>query len=94
MKIKILEINLIKADKGKVKARADIVFDGFTIKGFKVIQNEDKKTYVTPPSYLAGMFWRPLFKTETEGDWREIQRKVLEEYNKQQIVEVLDEAFK
>lgn len=90
MKMKIIEIILVKADKGKVKARADIVFDGFTLKGFKVIENDDGKTYVTPPSYLAGTFWRPLFKTETEEDWKEIQRRVIDKFTDKEIEESLE----
>lgn len=88
--MKIIEIVLVKADKGKVKARADIVFDGFTLKGFKVIQNDDGKTYVTPPSYQAGNFWRPLFKTESEEDWKEIQKKVLDKFTDKEIEETLE----
>jgi DNA-binding cell septation regulator SpoVG len=91
--MKIIEINLVKADKGKVKARADILFEGFMIKGFKVIQDDGGKTYVTPPSYNAAGFWRPLFKTESEEDWKEIQRKVLEVFNSQQLKEVSDETL-
>jgi DNA-binding cell septation regulator SpoVG len=85
----IIEIILVKADKGKVKARADIVFDWFTLKGFKVIQNDEGKIYVTPPSYNVGMFWRPLFKTESEEDWKEIQRQVIDKFDKQEIEESL-----
>lgn len=90
MKMKILEVILVKADKGKVRARADIVFDGFTIKGFKVIQNDDAKIYVTPPSYQAGNFWRPLFKTESLEDWKEIQKRVLDQYETKEIEETLE----
>lgn len=92
--MKILEVQLIKTSKGQVKARADILFDGFTLKGFKVIQNSEGKTYVTPPSYLAGSFWRPLFKTESEEDWNEIQRKVLDEFSKREIEEIFEEPNK
>ncbi len=88
--MKIKEIKLVKADKGMVQARVDITFEGFILKGFKVIQNAEGKTYVTPPSYLAGTFWRPLFYTEVEEDWNEIQRRVLEAFNNQQIKEVLE----
>lgn len=88
--MKIKEIKLVKADKGMVQARVDITFEGFILKGFKVIQDKTGKTYVTPPSYLAGTFWRPLFYTEVEEDWNEIQRRVLEAFNNQQIKEVFE----
>ena len=92
MKMKIKDIKLIKADKGMVKARVDITFDGFILKGFKVIKDNEGKTYVTPPSYLAGTYWRPLFFTETEEDWNQIQKRVLETFNNQEIEEVLNET--
>ena len=90
--MKIKDIKLIKADKGMVKARVDITFDGFILKGFKVIKDNEGKTYVTPPSYLAGTYWRPLFFTETEEDWNQIQKRVLETFNNQEIEEVLNET--
>ena len=90
MKMKIQEILLVKAEKGKVKARADIVFEGFTLKGFKVIQDESGKTYVTPPSYQAGGFWRPLFKTEKKEDWEQIQHEVIDKYENKEIEECLE----
>ena len=94
MKMKILEVALVKTKSDKVKARADISFDGFILKGFKVIQDKTGKVYVTPPSYQAGSFWRPLFKTETEEDWKAIQQAVLDKFDKSQIDEVFDEALK
>jgi DNA-binding cell septation regulator SpoVG len=87
MNMKILEVALVKTKSEKVKARADIHFDGFLLKGFKVIQ-------VTPPSYQAGPFWRQLFKTDSEDDWKEIQRTVLDKFEKLQMEESFDEALK
>lgn len=92
--MKILEVALVKTKSEKVKARADIHFDGFLLKGFKVIQDKEGKVYVTPPSYQAGSFWRPLFKTDIEDDWKEIQRTVLDKFEKSQIDESFDEALK
>ncbi len=86
--MKILEIQIIKTKLGKVQARIDVHFEGFWLKGFKVIQDsETRKEYVTPPSYLAGTFWRPLFKTDSKEDWQEIQRRILEEYGMAQMNE-------
>lgn len=90
--MKILEIEIVKTKSEKVKARADIHFDGFLLKGFKILQDEEtKKEYVTPPSYQAGNFWRPLFKTDSPDDWQEIQRRVLTKFNQVQIEEVANE---
>lgn len=82
MSMKIIEVQILKAKSEKVIARADVHFEGFLLKGFKVIRDEKtNKEYVTPPSYLAGVFWRPLFKTDSLEDWQEIQRRILQEYD-------------
>jgi hypothetical protein len=47
---------------------------------------------VTPPSYLAGNFWRPLFKTDSPEDWQEIQRQVLKKFNEYLIDETVNET--
>ena len=94
MSMKIIEVQILKAKSEKVIARADVHFEGFLLKGFKVIRDEKKnKEYVTPPSYLAGAFWRPLFKTDSLEDWQEIQRRILEEFSTQQMKESLDEQY-
>ena len=90
--MKIIEIKLVDTKSDSVKARADIHFEGFTLKGFKVLQDpKTHKEYVTPPSYRAGPYWRPLFATDTKEDWQEIQKEVLKRYNIQQMQEVIDE---
>lgn len=94
MKMKILEVQIVKTKSEKVRARADVHFDGFILKGFKILQDEDtKKEYVTPPSYLSPSGWRALFKTDLPEDWQEIQRRILEEYNLNQMKEVVDESY-
>lgn len=91
-KLKVLSVEIVKTKEGKVKARADVQFAGFLLKGFKVIQDEQtKKEYVTPPSYRAGAFWRSLFKTDSKEDWQEIQRRILQEYNQKQMEESVNE---
>lgn len=93
-KLKILEVAIVKTKSESVKARADIHFDGFWLKGFKIIQ--DRKTlqeYVTPPSYLSDKGWRELFRTDGAKDWHEIQRRVLKEYEELQMKESVDEPL-
>lgn len=92
MKMKIKEIALIKSQSEMVKARADITFDGFVLKGFKVIKNKEGKTYVTPPSYKAGAFWRELFHTEEEEDWDMIQKAVLSKFEEMEIGEEFEDS--
>lgn len=92
MKMKILEVQIVKAKSEKVRARADVHFEGFWLKGFKVIQDpETKKEYVTPPSYSSPQGWRTLFKTDSPEDWQEIQRRILEKYNQTLMKEAADE---
>lgn len=82
MKMKIISVSIVKTVSPKVKARADVEFDGFVLKGFKVIQDEStRKDYVTPPSYLSPKGWRPLFKTTNPDDWQEISRRIVQEYD-------------
>lgn len=91
MTMKILEVHIIKTKSEKVKARADVHFDGFWLKGFKIIQDaETKREYVTPPSYQSPHGWRGLFKTDLPEDWEKIQRRILEEYNHHLMQEITD----
>lgn len=95
IKIKILGVQIIKTHSEKVKARADVHFEGFWLKGFKVLRDEDKKKeYVTPPSYLSPSGWRTLFKTDLPEDWQEIQCRILEEYDHHLIEESVSELDK
>lgn len=92
MTMKILEIQLIKAKSDKVQARADVHFEGFWLKGFKVVRDlEKKKEYVTPPSYFSQQGWRALFKTDSLEDWQEIQRRILEEYTLSLMKEAVED---
>lgn len=92
MKIKILDVQIVKTRSETVKARADIQFDGFLLKGFKVLQDIDtKQEYVTPPSYKSPAGWRALFKTDRKEDWQEIQRRVLKAYNEYLMKESADQ---
>lgn len=89
--LKILEISFVKTRSDSVKARVDIHFEGFTLKGFKVLQDEGTKRYfLTPPSYLSPKGWRKLFKTDHFEDWQEIQRCVLERFDRLQMEEAAE----
>jgi hypothetical protein len=79
--MKIIEIQIVKTKSENVKARIDIHFEGFWLKGFKILQDpETKKEYVTPPSYKSFEGWRPLFKTDDSEDWKLLQQRILEKY--------------
>lgn len=90
--MKILEVTFLESKSEKVLARADVHFDGFLLKGFKVLKDEKtNKEYVTAPSYKAGIYWRPLFRTDTVEDWQQIQERVLQKFNEKQIKESIEE---
>lgn len=82
----ILDITFLESSSGHVIARADVHFEGFTLKGFKILKDEEtNKEFVTPPSYKAGTIWRWLFKTDSLEDWKHIKQRILDEYNAKQI---------
>lgn len=93
--MKILEVTFLESKSELVLARADVHFEGFLLKGFKVLKDpKTNKQYITPPSYKAGMYWRPLFRTDTVEIWHMIQSRILEEYDKKQIEESMQETNK
>ena len=89
----IIEIKFMKvsSERRKVLARATIEFETFTLGGFKILEDDNKKAYVTPPSYKSGGCWRMTFITKREDDWEKLKEKVLEEYNLWLIKEAADE---
>ena len=89
--LEITNVEFIKTNSEKVIARADINFRGFTLKGFKILCNEHGKQYVTPPSYKAGPFWRPLFRTDSPGDWEYICKEVLDRFGNKEVEDSLKE---
>ena len=91
MNMKIIEISIVKTKSENVKARVDVHFEGFWLKGFKVLQDsETKKDYVTPPSYKSFAGWRPLFRTDDPSNWNDIQKHILKEYGQYVLKEYAD----
>jgi len=92
--MKILEVEIIKTKSEKVQARADVHFEGFWLKGFKIIKDlTTRSEFVTPPSYLSPRGWRPLFKTDSIEEWYEIRSQILEDYNNFQIKDSVNDAL-
>lgn len=88
----ILKIEIIKTSSPTVQARADVVFEDHTIKGFKIMRDaKTGKDYVTPPSYFTPNGWRPLFKTQTKEQWTELSSAIIKRYNDKLIEESLNE---
>ena len=91
--MKIIDVTFLKSSSDTVLARADVHFEGFILKGFKVLKdNKSNKNYVTPPSYRAGVYWRPLFRTDSPEDWKTISERILKEYEESLIKEFIKES--
>jgi hypothetical protein len=89
--MKILEVTIVKTKSESVIARADVHFEGFLLKGFKILRDiKDNHEYVTPPSYFSLNGWRSLFKTDKPEDWKEIQQQILSKLSQIQIEETLN----
>jgi len=92
MRIVEIKFHKISDEDTEVVSRVDIHFDGFWLKGFKVIRDRDSnKEYVTPPSYRSPKGWRALFLTDSKTDWQKIVASVLSAYNEHLIKESADQ---
>ena len=88
MKINIQEIQIkIKfVEQEKLKAIISLDFGDFIIKGFRVMKSEYKNDYgdelwLTPPSYQgAGGRYHPIFFMPNKELWKQLEKKVWEEY--------------
>lgn len=90
--MKIIKINIVKTNSTTVCARADVNFEDFILKGFKVLRDSKTlKEYVTPPSYLSKMGWRPLFRTVDPQDWHDLEKEILHAFNTNTLKESADE---
>lgn len=92
MKINIQEIEVkIKiTDQQKLKAIAVLNFGDFVIRGFRLMLSEykdakgDSLLWVTPPSYQdGGKRYHPMFFVPNKDCWKELENKILNEYDKQ-----------
>ena len=89
MKIKIDEIGLkIKITDGKVKAIIGLDFGEFVVKGFRIQVSEHEnengeKLWLTPPSYKGPYKWHPIFFMPDKELWKELEKKIYQEYHVQ-----------
>ncbi len=92
MKINIAEIKVkIKfLEEEKLKAIISLDFEDFIIKGFRVMnsnyQNDyGKDLWLTPPAYQGkGGKYHPIFFISDKSLWKELEKKVWEEYEIQE----------
>ncbi len=96
MKIKISEIKLkIKIlDDKKTKAIIGLDFGDFVVRGFRIIESKfpnlnGDMLWLTPPSYLGGGRYHPIFYLPNKDYWLELEKRIYMEY---QIAN--DEHFK
>lgn len=96
MKIKLEEISLkikILEDK-KTKAIIGLDFGDFVVRGFRVIESQfdnmnGEKLWLTPPSYLGGGRYHPIFFMPDKEQWQELEKIIWKEYKIKQ-----DEHYK
>lgn len=87
MKIKIEEIQLkIKIlDDVKTKAILGLDFGDFVIRGFRIMDSQYKnmngdELWLTPPSYLGGGRYHPMFFMPDKELWKVLEKKIWTEY--------------
>jgi DNA-binding cell septation regulator SpoVG len=79
------EVKIQKVKAGsKVIARAEVFFDEkIKIKGFKIIQMNDNRLFVGPPSF--GIKNHPIIWIENKEIWHKIEQAILDKYNEKDI---------
>lgn len=89
MKIKLDEIQLkIKIlDDKKTKAIIGLDFGEFVIRGFRVTESKFEnmngdKLWLTPPSYLGGGRYHPIFYLPDKELWKNMEKWIWDEYKK------------
>ncbi|QQG41265.1 MAG: hypothetical protein HYV90_03785 [Candidatus Woesebacteria bacterium] len=91
LEIKEIRFVPIKSSNTKVKMRADIHFNNFWLKGFKILTDNSGKDFVTPPSYPTKFGFRQLFRTDDKSDWQKIHAEILRQYQDYLIKESANE---
>ncbi|MDO8569478.1 MAG: hypothetical protein Q7R89_01710 [bacterium] len=88
MKIKIdeIEVKIKLSNKPELKATAIIDFGDITIKGFRLSVSKHKNEnldnemlYLQVPCFFAGK-WREIVFINDKSKWKQIEKKVFEEY--------------
>lgn len=75
----------------KIKAIITLDFQSFVVKGFRIQESQYEnikkdKLWLTPPSYAdSGGRWHPIFFIPDKELWKEIELKIWDEYDIQQI---------
>jgi len=90
MKIKIEEITTkIKIlDDKKTKAIIGLDFGEFVVRGFRIQESQYKNEkgdllWLTPPSYLGGGRYHPIFFVPDKELWKELESRIWKDYYEQ-----------
>jgi DNA-binding cell septation regulator SpoVG len=89
MKINIDEVLVkVKVTDGKLKAIISLDFGDISIKGFRLQTSEHEndfgeKLWLIPPSYKGPYKWHPIFFMQDKALWKELEKKIYDEYHKQ-----------
>ncbi|MDQ3089785.1 MAG: hypothetical protein M3Q24_01355 [bacterium] len=82
-----IKIKIKLSDKQNLKATVVVDFGDFTVKGFRLSHSEHmnenlngEMLYLQPPSYRAGRSYQKIFYLNDIEVWKELERKVYEEY--------------
>jgi|SRR3989338_1629430 len=80
-----IQVKIKFVDQEKLKAIISLDFGDFTIKGFRVMKSDYKndngeELWLTPPAYLGGGKYHPIFFMPNKERWKELEKKIWEEY--------------
>ena len=88
-----VDINSIKVqvkvlESQKLKAIIGLDFGDFVVRGFRVMESQfdnprGDKLWLTPPSYLGGGRYHPIFFMPEKSLWEALQAKIWDEYYKE-----------
>ena len=86
MKIDFNEIRIkVKITDGKVKAIICVDFGDFIVKGFRIQESQydnsrGQKLWLTPPAYLGGGRYHPIFFAPDKSVWDKLESLIWETY--------------
>ncbi len=87
MKIDFDEVKIkVKITEGKVKAIVGVDFGDFLVKGFRIQESQyenprGQKLWLTPPAYLGGGRYHPIFFAPDKEIWDKLETKIWDTYD-------------
>lgn len=75
-------------EEKKLKAIITLDFGDFVVRGFRISESEyenrqGEKLWLTPPSYLGGGRYHPMFFMPDKELWQRLEEKIWDEYRRQ-----------